>query len=157
MLDTIDHQLLVLLQDNCLLSYGDLGERVGLSVSAVNERLKKLRAQGIIRRSVAIVDPHALGLHICAFVEVSIERAKRVAAFAKEMQARPEVLECHRLASDATFLLKVRVASTEELERFLSEQVLSTRGIARTRVTVVLATKKEETRIGLPVPAIEDE
>ena len=155
MLDTIDHQLLALLQDNCLLSYGELGERVGLSVSAVNERLKKLRAQGVIRRSVAIVDPQALGLHVCAFVEVSIERAKRVAVFAKEMQARPEVLECHRLAGNATYLLKVRVPSNADLERFLTEQVLSARGIARTRVTVVLATKKEETRIALPAAAKE--
>jgi Lrp/AsnC family leucine-responsive transcriptional regulator len=73
-IDSHDRQLLALVQSNSRLSYAELGERVGLSASAVHDRLKKLQTQGVIHGFGARLDPRALGLELCAFIQVLIER-----------------------------------------------------------------------------------
>lgn len=149
-LDPIDHELLGLLQENCRLSYAELGEKVGLSISAVNERLKKLQTQGVIQRYVALVDPAAVGLTVCAFVEVAIERPKRLAELWDVLKKRPEVVECHHTAGEFPVWLKIRVADTTALEEFLGKHIRAHRGVTRTRVTVVLSSAKQATALAMP-------
>lgn len=68
MLDDIDRALLVALQGNGQISYAELGDRVGLSASAINDRLKRLKAKGALLRITAEVSPHALGLDLLVFL-----------------------------------------------------------------------------------------
>lgn len=150
MLDAIDQQLLGLLQDNCRLSYAELGEKVGLSISAVNERLKKLHGQGVIERFVALVSPAAVGLGLCAFVEVAITRPKRASEFLDDLRKRPEVLECHHTTSEYPLLLKIWTRDTASLEEFLNRHVRNQRGVAGTRISVVLSSPKQGTALPLP-------
>src|SRR5262249_54867482 len=72
-LDAPDARLLELLQHDCSRSLAELGAAVGLSVSAVNERLKKLRARGHVRAYVALIDPRAAGYGTCAFVQLRVD------------------------------------------------------------------------------------
>jgi Lrp/AsnC family leucine-responsive transcriptional regulator len=151
-MDTIDRQLLTLLQANGRLSYNRLGQRVGLSVSAVNERLKKLQTAGIIRGTVTLVMPRAVGLDLCAFMQVIIDRPGNEPAFVDAMQAFSEVQECHHVTGEFSYLLKIRARNTEHFERLL-RQIKSLPGVLRTSTLVVLSSPKETT--ALPINGAE--
>ncbi len=148
-MDESDLRLLSLIQYNSKLSYAELGKRVGLSVSAVNERLKKLQAQGIIRSYVAVLDAEAVGLDLCAFIQVLIDRPENEPTFLKRIAKVREVQECHHLTGEFSYLLKVRVRNTSHLETLLKEQLKSLKGLVRTHTFIVLSTPKETTALAL--------
>src|SRR4051794_27121291 len=99
-LDDIDLVLLDALQRDDRLSYAALGEMVGLSVSGVNARLKKLVAAGVIRRFGAELDPAAVGLDLCAFISVVLEKPGDDEPFRRAILQIPEILECHHVTGD---------------------------------------------------------
>ncbi|MCI0421112.1 MAG: Lrp/AsnC family transcriptional regulator [Acidobacteria bacterium] len=142
-MDDADWQLLQLVQENGKMAYADLGQRVGLSVSAVNERLKKLQTAGIVRGYVARLDPQALGLGICAFVQISINRPADEAAFLKQIATLSEVQECHHITGEFSYLLKVRVRGTAELEALIKNKIKTLNGIVQTHTLIALSTAKE--------------
>ena len=148
-MDEIDLRLLELLQRDCSQTYADLAKQVGLSITPVVERLKKLRSRGHIRAHVALVDPRSLGLDVCAFVAVLLERPSIEAAFVRRISTLPEVQECHVTGSEYPILLKVRVADAAALERFVKERVKAVKGVLRVRVEIALATHKETQAVPL--------
>ncbi len=156
-MDHIDLKLLGHLQRNAKLSYAELGRRVGLVVSTVNERLKKLQARGIIRAYVAVVNPKALGLDICAFVQVLMAEPDLESAFVEQMHELPEVQECHCITGEFSYLLKVRVRDTAHLEAFLREKIKSLAGVARTQTMIALSTSKETLALGVSVDSAANE
>jgi Lrp/AsnC family leucine-responsive transcriptional regulator len=147
--DETDRELLLLLQDDCRTSYGELGNRVGLSISAVNERLKKLHAQGVVRGCVAVLEPRTVGLDVCAFVQVLVDRPEHNAGFLDAIAAIPAVLECHHVTGDYSYLLKVRVADAAALESFLSNDLKGLPGVVRTHTSIALSSAKETTALDL--------
>ena len=147
MLDEIDRMLLAALQRDGQVSYAELGARVGLSASAVNDRLKRLKAKGVLLRITAEVAPAQLGREFLVFLLVELGELRQEPEFLARMQARPEVLECHHIAGDYSYLLKLRLSGTGHLERFLSEQVKSIGGIQRTHSIIALSTVKETREI----------
>jgi Lrp/AsnC family transcriptional regulator, leucine-responsive regulatory protein len=142
-IDEVDWKLLQLVQENCKMAYAELGERVGLSVSAVNERLKKLHAVDVIRGYTALLNPRALGLDVCAFIQVSIERPQDENAFLRRVEALPEVQECHHITGEFSFLLKVRVHTTGDLETLIKGKIKTLSGVVRTHTLIALSTVKE--------------
>ena len=156
-MDHIDLKLLGHLQRNAKLSYAELGRRVGLVVSTVNERLKKLQARGVIRAYVAVVNPKALGLDICAFVQVLMAEPDLESAFVERMHDLSEVQECHCITGEFSYLLKVRVRDTAHLEAFLREKIKSLAGVARTQTMIALSTSKETLALGVSVGSAPNE
>ena len=152
-LDDQDRQLLALVQVNSRLSYAELGGQIGLSASAVHERLKKLQTQGVIRGFGARLDPRALGLDLCAFIQVLIDRPEHDAIFVAAMEALPEVLECHHITGDYGYLLKVRTHDARSLERLIAESIKSLPGAVRTLTTVALSTAKETAAVAVDTSA----
>ena len=142
-LDEIDRNILASMQLDATLAYADLGERVGLSASSINDRLKRLRAKGAIRGVRADVDPHALGLDLMVFVLVELGGRAEEQAFVAAMQAAPAVLECHHIAGEFSYLLKVRVASTAAYEAFPDRHLKSLAGIRRTQSLIALSSAKD--------------
>lgn len=142
-MDDIDFRLLTLVQENCRLSLADLGKQVGLSVSAVNERMAKLHAQGFIRGYVALLDPHVLGLDVCAFVQILLDRPENNPAFIEQIRKVPQVLECHHITGEFSYLLKIRVRTIARLEALLNGQIKSLPGVTRTQTVIALSTAKE--------------
>ncbi len=130
------------------MSQADIARRVGLSTAAVNERLRKLRKSGVIRRFAAIVDPVAVGATITAFVEVFLEHPRFEAGFLAQVLKLDEVLECHHITGEFSLLLKVRVRDMRALRRLLLGGLSARKGVRQTRTVMVLSTAKEETRIG---------
>lgn len=143
MLDDIDRSIVSLLQADATLAYADLGERVGLSASTINDRLKRLRAKGIIRRISAEIDPHSLGLDLLVFVLVEVGGIEAERAFLTAMQDVPAVMECHHIAGDFSYLLKVCVASTGAYEDFLNSHIKNLAGIRRTQSLIALSSPKD--------------
>lgn len=148
MLDAIDHALLARLQADGRLGVAELGQAVGLSASAANERVRKLMARGVIRAVVALADPAALGLGIAGFVTVTLAQGADEEAFVRAILADPAVQECHHVTGAANYLLKVRVADMASLEALL-KRLKATGSVARTETMLALSTPKETT--ALPV------
>ena len=151
-MDDIDRVLLRLLQRDGQISYAELGSQVGLSASAVNDRLKRLKGRGILQRITAEVNAAALGREFLVFLLVELGDLKQEPEFLNRMRACPEVLECHHVAGDYSYLLKLRLTGTGHLERFLSAQVKSIDGIQRTHSIIALSSAKETREIDTSVP-----
>jgi len=142
-LDEIDRNIVAMMQLDATLAYADLGERVGLSASSINDRLKRLRAKKVIRRVSAEIDPHALGLDLMVFVLVEVAGRSEEQTFVAAMQAAPAVMECHHIAGEFSYLLKIRVASTAAYEAFLDQHLKSLAGIRRTQSLIALSSAKD--------------
>jgi len=142
-LDAIDRKILIELQRDADLPYVELGNRVGLSASAINERLKRLKAGGQIRRLTAEIDPGAFGLHLLAFLLVRLDPGACEAHFRGTMAAAPEVLECHHITGPYSYLLKLRLRETADLEHFLSAKVKTIPGVAATETIIALSSAKD--------------
>jgi Lrp/AsnC family transcriptional regulator, leucine-responsive regulatory protein len=142
-MDSVDSKALMVLAMDGRISWADLGTRLGLSAPAAAERVHRLEASGVIRGFEARVDPHLVDCKLTAFVAASIGRPADRAAFLRRVQATPEILECHHVAGEDDYLLKVRCRDTDALERLLTGVLKAHAGIVRTRTTIVLSTVKE--------------
>jgi Lrp/AsnC family leucine-responsive transcriptional regulator len=98
-----------------------------------------------------VVSPAALGREFLVFLLIELGDLKHEADFLARMHERPEVLECHHIAGDYSYLLKLRLAGTGHLERFLSQQVKSIGGIQRTHSIIALSSVKETREIDTTV------
>jgi Lrp/AsnC family leucine-responsive transcriptional regulator len=147
-LDTIDFQILGLLQEHCKMPFAKIGEKVGLSAPAVMERIKKLEDFGVITGYTVTVDARRLGQDITAFIGVSITHPKAIRTFEHELDSRPEILECHHVTGSYTLLLKVKTYDTSTLEELISH-VRSIDGVGRTETMVVLSTHTERPHMAL--------
>jgi len=151
-LDDVDTRILGLLQEDCRTPLARLGDDVGLSAPAVLERIKKLEAAGVITGYHAVLDGRRLGLDVTAFIGVITSDPDSIGHFEREVTALENVLECHHVTGEYTFLLKVKTANTSTLERLIS-QIRSIEGVARTETTVVLSTHIERVQLGLSADA----
>ncbi len=158
MIDEIDAKILDLLQTDGRLTNAAIAEKVGLTTSTVYERIKKLEKKEIIQRYVAVVDPQKLGKPITAFIRLVIGTApgEDYAAckqdFVAKCRAESDVLECHSVAGEECYLLKIRVASTYNLEKLL-ERLRSYTLVAKSTSSIVMSTFKEDTKISMGIPA----
>jgi Lrp/AsnC family leucine-responsive transcriptional regulator len=142
-LDSIDNQILNLLQHDCSRSLSELGKLVGLSVSAVNERLRKLRARGDVRAYVALINPHSLGYTTCAFVQMVVEGKNNELKFIDSVLKMPEVQECHHTAGEFPYLLKIWARDLQQLEHLLNQEIKACKGVVRVQTSVVLSSPKD--------------
>lgn len=148
-LDDVDREVVRLLQGNGRMTNAALAESVGLTPTPMLARIKKLEQRGVITRYVAIADAAALGRATMAFVWVKLA-AHRLAtheAFLAAVTQYAEVLECHHIAGEDDFLLKVVLRDIREYEHFLLHRLTRISGIDRVRTTFVLSTAKSETAI----------
>lgn len=149
-MDRIDREILKMLQQNGKLSYAEMGGEVKLSVSGVKERLRKLMEKGIIKEFVAVLNPSIIGVDLCAFIQVEVDARENTQGFLARMTELPEVQECHHVTGPFTFLLKIRVKNTHELEQFLGTTLKSFSGVMRTNTLMVLSSSKETLAVMLP-------
>jgi Lrp/AsnC family leucine-responsive transcriptional regulator len=142
MLDGIDIKILSILQHHGRRHLAEIAKEVDLSPPAVMERVKKLESRGIIKGYHALLDAKVLGKDVVAFIGVSVGHQRYITAFASHMVRQRDVLECHHVTGEESFILKVKTANTDSLERLLGE-IRSMEGVTRTVTKVVLSTPKE--------------
>jgi Lrp/AsnC family leucine-responsive transcriptional regulator len=142
--EEIDRQIMALLADDGRMSFTDLAKETGLSVSAVHQRVRRLQKRGLITGFAAQLDTQRIGLPLTAFVSIKpIDPA--APDDAPDRLAHLQAIEaCHSVAGEESYILKVRVASPNELEDLL-QQIRAAANVA-TRTTVVLSTPWEARR-----------
>ncbi|MEX0736609.1 MAG: Lrp/AsnC family transcriptional regulator [Bacteroidota bacterium] len=146
MLDEIDVKILEIIQKQGRTRRNDLAERVGLSLPAVSERLRKLEEADIITGYFAKVNYQKLGKDIAAFVVVTVDSSKHYSTFVDHLQGMDDVLECHAITGEGTHLLKIRTENTTSLEKLLAK-LQSWTGVVKTTTSIILSTPKETTAI----------
>ncbi len=119
-IDALDRNILTHLQEDASLSLDEIARKVGSSKTPVWNRIRKLKAAGVIKRQTVLLDPEALGLDACFFVLVRTSQhdSDWQARFLKALRERPEVMEAHRLAGDIDYILKVRVENAKAYDVF---------------------------------------
>ena len=138
----VDRALLAALARDGRASYTELAEKVGLSVSAVHQRVRRLEQRGLITGYAAKVDAKAVGLPLVAFVSITpIDVAQPDDAPAR-LAHLTAIEACHSVAGPDSYVLKVRVASPDALEGLLAE--IRSAANVTTRTTVVLTTFYED-------------
>jgi Lrp/AsnC family leucine-responsive transcriptional regulator len=147
--DDLDYKALALLMERGRAPWTEVGETLELSAPAAAERVRKLEERSVILGYRAITNPEALGVPLLAFVHVELDSAAHRNAFLKGIAKHEQVVECHHVAGDYDYLLKVRCRDTSDLERFLTLVLKDKLGVARARTTVALTTIKETTALPL--------
>lgn len=134
-LDRIDRLLLAALQLDGRASNAELAQRVGLSPSACLRRIQRLEGCGIVRGYGARLDAAALGKGETVFIEITLTHQSEAAldAFERAVAAAPDILECHLMAGDYDYLLRVAVRDTADYERLHRKQLTTLPGVARIR------------------------
>lgn len=136
--DDTDRQLALRLAQDGRATLKSLAESTGLSVSAVQARVRRLEHDGVIRGYVADVDPEALGLTLAAIIAVSPRDHEHEYDIPQVLGKLHEIESCHSVAGEDSFVLFVRVASPTALEALIRE--IRRRANVTTRTTVVLQT-----------------
>lgn len=152
-LDRFDIKLLEAVQSNAALTQDELAERAHLSRSQCSRRLQRLRDEGVIAATVALLDPAKLGLSLQVYVMVTLRShsADDLGRFLALVGDAGEVLECCMLTGDADYLLRVCAADLAHFDGFL-QRLLKCPAVAAVRSSIVLRDIKRTTRLPLPRP-----
>ena len=150
-----DKRILEILQAQGRIPNVQLAAEVGLSPSAVLERVRKLEERGIIERYVTLLDNRKIGLGTIAFVGVTLHhhQAGAIQDFHRFVNESDKVLECYHLAGAEDYILKVYARDIDDYERFLLSSLTKTRGVDKVTTMFVLSTLKRET--AMPLNAVE--
>lgn len=144
-LDSIDLQILTLLNHDGRLPAAQIAEEVGLSRPAVADRMEKLERTGVIRGHTVVVDPTAIGRNITAFVAArgASSTSPKAWKMLQSLMKTDEVLEAHTVAGDDCYLLKVRTDSIASLTNLISKLADPPLSL-HTRTTIVMRTHCEK-------------
>ena len=144
-LDRIDRNIVAALSRDGRLSMAQLAEKVGLSKTPVQARVRRLEDAGFIRGYAAIVDRERMGEAHLAFVQVKLSDTRLAAldAFNKAVRDVPEIEQCHMMAAGFDYLLKVRTRDIASYRRVLGERISALPHVAQTSTFVAMETVKE--------------
>lgn len=144
-MDSFDIKIIKILEQNGRITNSELSERVGLSKTPCQVRVKNLIAQGVIKGFRAIVDHDALDRNHIAFTEVKLSDTRDAAlrAFNKAVMDIREIEQCHMIAGQFDYLLKVRTKNIDAYRAALGEKISSLPCVANTSTHVVMESVKE--------------
>jgi DNA-binding Lrp family transcriptional regulator len=150
-IDGTDRAILYHLQGDARITNTELAQRVKLSPTGLQKRLRRLEEAGVIEAYRTLLDREAVGFDMMCFVQVTLQRhePEAVAYFKRVVQEMPEILECHHITGEYDYLLKIVVRSRRDLERFLLESLTPVPGMDKIRTSLVLREIKETTILPL--------
>ncbi|PSJ60294.1 Lrp/AsnC family transcriptional regulator [Pseudaminobacter soli (ex Li et al. 2025)] len=137
-LDSIDRAILRTLQQDGRIQNIDLADRVGLSPSPSLRRVRQLEQAGVIQRYVALVDPAKVGMGLTLFTRVWLtgQDEESVNAFVEAIKKLPQIIECHLMAGDSDFLLRVVAEDLEGYRRFQIEHLGRIKGVRNIKTEI---------------------
>lgn len=148
-LDSYDYKIIQSIMNNGRITWAELASHIGLSSPAVADRVNRLINKGVINEIGAKIDGEHVGTECTAFVSVSLEKPKYREEFLLLISKLAEVQECHHIAGDDDYLLKIRCRNTKDLDRVISYEIKNLQGVLRTKTTIVMNTMKETFKIPL--------
>jgi Lrp/AsnC family leucine-responsive transcriptional regulator len=153
LLTSVDAKVVRRLMEQGRITWAELAAELGVTPPAAADRVRRLEQRGIIKGYAALVDPETVGCHLTAFVSVALEKPRYRKPFLQLIHRMPEVMECHHVAGEDDYLVKVRCRDTRNLDDNVISRLKSLDGVARTRTTIILSTEKE----GVHLPIRVDE
>ncbi len=146
LLDELDLNLLGLIQEDAETSHATLADAVGLSITGVHKRLKRLRQEGVIKKVVTVLDRNKLDLDLMCFLNVTYKdnvRASNISDMRRAVSKLPEVLECYSLTGSSDAIIKIVVRDHTHLREFLKQLSKVQSIIGRIETCIVLEEFKE--------------
>ncbi len=147
MIDDISLKILKILQKKARIPNVEVARQVGMAPSAVLERIRKLEKQGYIDGYEVRLNPQRFRRGMVGFIHLALDAKANEKSLAAKLANIDEIQEIHFIAGEDGYLIKVRVAGAEELNKLVREQIRSITGVCATRTSIVLATIKETARI----------
>lgn len=149
-IDLFDRQILKSLQNNCRLSTAELGSQIGLSATACQRRIKKLKESGKIDKEIAVLDGIQIGNYVTIIVKVVLQQgtANNIDNFKKKMLDHPQIQQCYYVTGNSDFVLVVTAESMLEYEKLTRELLLGNSTVQKFHSTVVM----ENVKVGLSIP-----
>ncbi|NIS90681.1 MAG: winged helix-turn-helix transcriptional regulator [Woeseiaceae bacterium] len=140
-LDPVDRRILEWMQKAPGINAGELGEKIGLSQSAVWRRMQSLRDQGVIVDQPVKIDRQKVGLNTMVFAHVKLTSHGRsnLAEFSEAVSEYPEVLDCYVLLGNVDFLLRIVTEDIKAYEQFFFEKLSQLPGIQEVNSSIVLS------------------
>jgi Lrp/AsnC family transcriptional regulator, leucine-responsive regulatory protein len=139
-LDRIDQKILRLLQADGRMANAEIAERVGTSAATCHRRIQRLFAEGFVRAVRALIDPMRVGRGTLVFVGVVLDRStpESFSEFEAAVRAIPVLLDCHLVAGDFDYMLKIRVSDMADFNRLHSATLIGLPGVRQTRTFFVM-------------------
>jgi len=155
-LDRIDRRILRDLQDDGRMTNVELARRVGISAPPCLRRVRALEEAGYIRGFHAELDPVALGYHVTIFAQVGLSSQAEadLRAFEELIDQWEQVRECHMLAGEMDFLLKVVARDWDDYQRFLTTRLTAAPNVSHVKSSLAIRTRKQ--RPGVPIELEEE-
>ncbi|MBU2997539.1 Lrp/AsnC family transcriptional regulator [Cellulophaga baltica] len=149
--DTIDIELLALLQEDCKKTTKEYALKLGLSVTAVYERIKRLEKNGVIQKYVALVNKKEIekGFTALCHVKLTQHTKKYVSNFERDIIKLTEISECLHLSGDYDYMLKINVKDIEAYREFIVSKLTAINHIGSTQSSFVIAEVKHTTAISI--------
>jgi len=150
-LDDASRRILAVLQIDGRQTLQEVANRIGLSPTPCWRRMKAMEEAGIIRGYVARLDREKLGLDLCVFAHVTLQRnAENTAAqFEKAMRVCSEVLECYAVTGDADYIIKIVARDPKDYQAFLDDKIFRWPFVAQIRSSIALKEVKDQTALPL--------
>jgi len=145
-IDNIDKQILNMLMENARVSYADIAKAVGMKSPSVIDRIKRLEHLGVIKSYTADINYKIMGEDINAFIGVLIDNVKHIDEFEASLQnIDPDVISCHHVTGDYTFLLSVITKNTNSLSKLI-KKIRTVSGVDKTNTMLVFSTLMDRKR-----------
>ena len=143
-LDEIDKKLLILLQEDAKQTTKELSHKLGLSVTAIYERVRKLEKTGVISKYVALLNKHKIAKDFMVLCHVKLVQHKKeyIQQFEREVMDLQEVTECFHVSGDYDYILKICVCDMEDYRHFMLSKLTSLQHIASTHSSFMIAEVK---------------
>ena len=150
-LDRIDRNILRDLQVHGRITNVELANRVGISAPPCLRRVRALEEAGYIRGYHAELEPSALGYNVTVFAQVGLHSQSEpdLVAFESLINSWPEVRDCHMLAGETDFLLKIVAQDWETYQKFVTQKLTAAPNVANVKSALTIRASKQEA--GIPV------
>jgi DNA-binding Lrp family transcriptional regulator len=150
-LDSTDHRILQLLQENAKHTIKEIAGKMGMTTTPVYERIKRMEEDGYIKNYVAILDQQKVGLGITAFCHLNLRGHQQAyqESFEEQIKKFPEVVECYHLAGAHNYVLKIIVPSMAAYQYFLNQKLAALDHIVQVQSSFVLSEVKHSTQLSL--------
>lgn len=150
-LDALDRKILAILQSDASLSTAEIANRVGLSQSPCWRRIERLESLGYIRKRVALLDRHKLGLEMMVFAHVKLQShgQRTLPQFEEAISRLPEVVECYTVLGETDYILRVVTRDLPSYERFFRENLSQIAALQFMHSSIALSEVKSSTELPL--------
>ncbi|HMB63165.1 MAG TPA: Lrp/AsnC family transcriptional regulator [Eudoraea sp.] len=150
-LDPIDRKLLSLLQSDCKKTTKEYAHHLGLSTTAVYERIKRLEKTGIVTRYVALINKKKVGMAFLIYCHVRLiqHTKENVLQFEREILRLEEVAECYHISGDYDYILKIHVSDMEAYREFMVTKLTAIKNIGSTQSSFAINEVKHSTAVFL--------